>query len=1003
MAVWKSVNLFLGDVIVDDVRTASDSYQFAWVDGRQNSPARRVIIDQDGVIIPTTIGLPKPTGRAVFTSAIFNSEDDKGTSIKKGKILLVCYTYKNEQGDESNPSPVTVLDTLQYQTKGAWEKDGVFYPYAVNGGTYLYSSALVGSIESFVLTIPISNTMASEVRVYVAEADYSESIIPPTAYRLTANKAIPTGAETVSVTISAVPSIVGADYENDIAPSGDDITIVDGTNFIANAVNGFGFAVKPEAIWAITLTNNNSANYVNRFHRLDLIDDSGAKPAGTTDYLVGIDWDAEDREKIRLYDTDMVTPLEVYYYPLDSLVKIHAAVTVGDETDDTIRTRMLAFIRIPIVSAHADKTIYLVRFTEPLVDFTGMFTELVLADPSPIQMTVEEFYEDIVTLNPVLDENIEVLTRHSFDTILPDSPIGGRTAEDHYASINAANSNMETFTFAEDTTEAVSGDLPMYDELAIREADPVLADVNLLKLVGSETNDATLASYLSTTMIAHKGYFCGFFKLYVKGDVQADILVQLRFNTDLADKLKIKFNEDATPEQFFSIVFDNDGETTEAPAALNLTDASVTAVNGDECFIFVSWDQVVNAAQHAGSTLKVTLAVYLQNWYASAEVTFADSYINNTKVYALDVKRTDATATAPSIFYYASYYKLRFGSYVSDNYAILNLARFMPFYEIDGIGAYDEFALNDAVAAELSFLNSNVAIDTVSLINTETPGRIQWGRYGAMPDLNEYPVNENILRIVPMKSLMPTDEHNTILIFTESGENLLNVHRLSLVGTTAQDCKAIKELIGLGALNPDSVCVTRNGVAWLSRDGLIILGGDGLNYASQGKMVFSSGSVLVYDYYNDLIWVRGTDTYVYQVKQKVWWNYTQSVYPGTFLTVPYPAVADAWFCYADGKIYQHGTVGNQDPYKTMIKTKAYAIVNKLGRIKLISSLFTGTYKYLVRLFGAWITTGTSDSAQYTAYNNIMTSAPNTKSDYAQIEMEGIDGVIGLQTEDEGGR
>lgn len=106
-----------------------------------------------------------------------------------------------------------------------------------------------------------------------------------------------------------------------------------------------------------------------------------------------------------------------------------------------------------------------------------------------------------------------------------------------------------------------------------------------------------------------------------------------------------------------------------------------------------------------------------------------------------------------------------------------------------------------------------------------------------------------------------------------------------------------------------------------------------------------------------------------------------------------------WLCLDDMVFYEDGSAASSGEYVTCIKTPAYPTGRKLRRHKLIASVFTGTYKYLVRLFGAWITGGTAVSSQYTASANKYTSAPSTKSDYAQLELTEVNNVIAIEIED----
>jgi hypothetical protein len=64
------------------------------------------------------------------------------------------------------------------------------------------------------------------------------------------------------------------------------------------------------------------------------------------------------------------------------------------ESRDTLNTRLLAWIRIPEIRAHADKSIYLVEFNMFASYLGGRVYELEPAD-------LPDFYKDVMANNPI--------------------------------------------------------------------------------------------------------------------------------------------------------------------------------------------------------------------------------------------------------------------------------------------------------------------------------------------------------------------------------------------------------------------------------------------------------------------------------------------------------------------------------------------------------------------------------------------------------------------------
>ena len=1217
MAVWKSVSLFSG-IDTTKIKSSQDDYQFAFVDGRDNNIAKRVVIDQDGVIVPTSIGIPKPLQAPTHTGFILNNDNDEGTGIKKGKILLICYTYKNEEGDESNPSPVMVIDTMQFMSKGYWTLDGNIYQEPVEGGTYTYDLELSGSIEAVTLTIPITETLVREVNVYVAEADYPESIIPPSAYRYVTSRRVPLGSTSISVTVSSVPSNITASQENDMAPKGDDITLVDGIAFIANSVGNLGLPAVPVKVWKIAITNNNKFNYINRFHRLDLHDEAGAKPDGTTNFFDNLDWDTEDMSLFRLMDYDMTTPLEVYHYPLDSTVKLHQAQSQGDgeyasltvgtagslssfiltartmgtggnditltmvklpgtlnvfcsssvtsylilqassgvtagtvtivkpnsynatldiavdgsnnvtitlatandspaftvtttganiktlldtaigsggilenvysSVDDTylvgaelasaqaieymenvesisvassditigvaygqnitsiaasicalinsypaasalveavigakpgnglvsllsethlsggsgttivsgneVLSRLLAFVRIPIVSAYSDTFIYLVKFETVPTGLAGAFVPLVLDTAATGEMLLSDFYEDVVYNNPVRNEDCVLCGNDKVPDTLNVSD-GVRAA---YEVSNRANSRWNVSEGASGLSYILDGTYPnirIYDELANADS---LTDSNPAYPCKRASNGSPHFGYEADgIMMSNAGMFCvhsvlpyatnttqKFFTLTgtAFGDAsEADGYIRVERDDTTAGTARIKIS------MFFHWEGLNNDFTPD-PAYLDLP----FTTNAGRCVFFcLTWEQVLNTGTNQGSQLDVVLYAVYDGAVVQKKMPVQGARINTLGNLYVNVNTGTSTAVA-----YPAYPYLSLGDKIEDTWAVLALQRFMPLYPTEGIGAYNEFSVNDAETPGLAWVNTNVIYETLSLDEDNRPGRIQWGSYGAMPNMNEASINEEILRIASLKSAMPTDEHNTILILTAN-----NISRMALLGANAESCVIIPELRNVGIKYAEAFCYTPTGVAWLSQNGVIILDGNGYKNVSKGRINTSAVTVLRYDHVNNWIWARGTSTYVYQIDEDVWWTFAWSAYPDDFLG----SIDDAegWVSYTNKIMYERGSAVNTGSYVTRIKTKAFALNKKLGRFKLITNLVAGTYKVLARMYSTLITGVSTTTAQYTGTNNKLTAIPGTSGDYAQLELTEVNDVAGVEIEYISGR
>lgn len=324
---WNSETVFNG---VDDsayVYTL-DATQFLFVDGINGKRAKRIVIEADGSIVGSDTGSTPPTTRPIFEKVVLTSERDVGTRIKRGHCLAICYTYVNDREEESNPSPTLILDSVQRQARGHFSKDGEIYYYPITGGEYVYTQELTGSIDSILLTVPIDSPSVKRVNIYLSSVNGVETIAPLAEMRLALSRPIYGYPDTKSISVNVPLSDLEVSHDNNVSTKGDTISLVDGVTYIGNSVQGTPLIDSAERIWELRIFNANKYNYVNRFITIDLYDEYGTRPNDAL-FLKGLNWNTQDMDKIRLYDDDMITPLEVYHYPLDSVIQLHRPVTAS--------------------------------------------------------------------------------------------------------------------------------------------------------------------------------------------------------------------------------------------------------------------------------------------------------------------------------------------------------------------------------------------------------------------------------------------------------------------------------------------------------------------------------------------------------------------------------------------------------------------------------------------------------------------------------------------------
>ncbi len=1250
MDKWKAVDLFSG-VTHANVQVSSDSYQFMFVDGRDGEKPKKIFMDAAGEINATDIGIAAPEVAPEITGASVSEEDDQGLSIPPGSAVAICYSYVNEQEEESNPSPISVMPLLQYYKRGYWEKDGIEIPSYITGAEYINDGTMHGSLETISYTAKIDSDRVKRVNTYLSYCHYIEGSAAPTNFLLVSSDLVLKGATEKSVRITMPQSAVLVDYERDTASPADDVCIVDGTAFLANTQNRTGLRGTPLRVWEITVKNGNAANYFDRFHRIDLYDDTAYRPA-TGSYLEGLDWEAAatEKNKFRLLDTDMNTPLEVYHYPINADIKLSSAVDVGfdgsqatletgsaeednwiifsadgeagnditvlfrvgaqiinvmvgddpgtelylqsfaieqalsieyvvpapstslsvayssgkitvtlatdgdglvttdvetlyfaiadecnpggdleniidisvsgigdgaestvlgavtetffscnatsasvdgdnvivdlaydSETDAItataqdvvsatngavtgsgvlsahiaqgpgygfglveamssaesltggvgestattadIATRLLCFVKIPVFPAYSDKVLYLVEFNETDI-YENPFIELVEATPGTNELTVESFYRTKVGVNSVRSED-DLYVMNPLEIPFIGDDTASPNYDNRYRLINKANANFfDTGNYsALIAAESVLERFIMPDEYARKEGFAVEG-----RLTSVMTGTKTVYRIAGNTIPAGAEGTLVWMGLLRQGDLLPSTVYSGAYpnrfhrqmyyvNIYLGENKNIALYYCNTEKRLF--VWANTGaDWTSGVGVYWYHSADMDTTK--PVTMAMTWKRLIATDAHATSQSEVTLhmfdGVHYESWSHVFAMTWQDDEImvdfargriledgEETNIARLGASGTfygwtgavdyafiddeDYTFSQPT----PSAISLRLEKMDIDQFVIQALSRDMPIYPTSPVGAYNEFAPNTAEDA-IYFTNQNVDMGVFIIDSDNSVGRVQWGRFGAMPDLNEYSLNEEIMRIAPMKSLQPTDEHNTIIAVTKN-----NVYRLALFGSGAESCVAVKDLPGVGMVNRRGLVEIQGGIAFLSNRGLLLITASGIKYASKDRITLTSSATIAYDHYNNWLWVKdGSYSYIYQIDQDFWSRYNDDKHPSAFMGTINGL--ECFFCPTDQVMYEIGDAPTGS-HTSKIYTRAYALTNKLMRFSLMSKVFTGTYSFIVKLYGKYISGGTGSSSSFVGSYNALTSAPHAKSDYAQLLITDCDDVIALKMEE----
>lgn len=806
---YTTSNLLTG-IDATKVRIGSDSQQFIFLDGRNGIGTYRITINEDGDIACRPFGTAQP-----ITSPVINKitceryENSEYTGMPVGSILFYAYCIVNEYGERSNPSPMTVCDTAQWFAKGT-----------VNETAYEYTEDNQGSIKAVSVTcsIPVPGE-AKRVELYRASAEYHEALAPLDPAKLVKSIDLSQAQDSVVITDTSFISPQEIDYENDVAPAGDDIILEAGRIFIANAISPRTFPVEAEKVFAIRITNPNPVSYINRWIAIDIRD---KRCAVAIDKIADLD-DQNELYSSIFYDTDMVTPLQAFVVQNDTAGFIDLSHIIAG----TVKAWLLTYIRIPYIPAASDKTLYLVISDDYSVYDTPPFpTKL---DPGTSSSVLE--YRDGVLDNPVRDEKAIVATGTNRDTL----SVNGWQKD----GANKANSLMQYTGDTPDTAEYLLCD------------DEGFAGV-LSSLVNIHGTSLASGSYLTEAADVtggKRGYAYCFYssaEWMVSGNFEKEIIklsfddgdIKLKVTGNLSHVFKLKAGDDYTSDLEVSHTFPDIGTF--------------------KVFVFLSWLNHNDGANMLTDITAAALVHYTQAGSASTERVWLFGEITDKNWGIADNQPPDLVLSGGTIHRYLS-----LGEYINDPYEVYELHRFMTRFPVEPIGYRSVF---ETISGSKYITNSNIFIESFSMASERNPGRLRWSFGGAVPQLNEYNFRDTIIGIASLKSFQPTDEHNTILVFTDR-----KAQRLSFSPDGLTVSQPVTELDGIGLQNTNSLITIDGAVIWSERTGVYMLTPSGLKALSLRRVNIADYSVVYDAKRRELLLINAqNEARIYNMDADVW-------------------------------------------------------------------------------------------------------------------------------------
>lgn len=211
-------------------------------------------------------------------------------------------------------------------------------------------------------------------------------------------------------------------------------------------------------------------------------------------------------------------------------------------------------------------------------------------------------------------------------------------------------------------------------------------------------------------------------------------------------------------------------------------------------------------------------------------------------------------------------------------------------------------------------VNLNISIEDISLAAENRPGKVRWSAGGTMPELREILVHEGITEIFPIRSFAPTDEHNSLLVWTNKGD----LKRIAFLGDRAE---LVPEIVGIGKPIQGTVTGAGTGVAWCNpKHGVMYFDQRGIEYITRLKIDAIPSMIYFIPGDNLLMAVTSSGWYYCNMQHQAWTKVESLA--GTVL-----AAGDYGIILESGVYTKDG-----DSATGEIVTRAYALPVKISRM-----------------------------------------------------------------------
>ncbi len=795
------VGLPLFTDVGSNVVVCQTTFGFTLVDGRDNSIVKYIEIDADGELFFGKLGLESPITLLNGSDAEYTSDSaiDKGMGVIRGSILFYAYAFEKENGEISNPSPISVIadDNKLYK-----DDDSVLEQFT----------------KKITLTPFGENADAKFINLYRSSIPYTEDSLGRSDFTLVHRYMI---NESLNDTSEA--GIILLKYDNDVDVKGDDVCAISGVTFIANANSAIKFPFDFEHYIEIEVDNTNTRNYVNGVYVLK-IDPTDAIFEINGENVFPLYILLIYKNRIRFFDIDLRTPLPVVYYKYND-------------------SCYFFYIKIPYLNADYKHSIYLTwvndgsqeGVTDPSWQYdNSSYTKGEYGEFLNVAQTDQWAGQKVFSLGGV--RSSDVLASLDMETSTETGDVS------NIADINAPFNRDGTILPTTDQTlmriyfsnffrvfGKFAYSLGASDQLYANKDNLLLADIHsvygyfrimtddaleytsnhevnvIYSNTSSSSSTARLFALYFKKMAGGSGGILGFF-FGDEGD---------SFYQELSDDT-FELNSDA----FIFLSFRNNGDSIDLSIKILLPDGSL---------FFEQVSHVTESYDRQVIGLRAGLDVYYHTlWNFNTMPTLRVSSLNLINNF-----------------------------YTEDIAIIQNIYQFRPIFSSDFIGC--KFSEIVATGGTMDEVNHNITFGEIKEIKFDSEeGVIRYSSLGGkvFPDTQRITLSEKILKLVPMPYHMNLDRINALFIFTASGMFMFKLMGSVQGWSGFLTENMLQEQVGDALLSPQFMEVAKNTIYWGADTGInVYVPGQGDSIIISDR-AFSPEELQNYDYVGIYIPIR---------------------------------------------------------------------------------------------------------------------------------------------------